>query len=65
MEIKGNISVGHHIITNDCRNTHGDLGAYDEASKRLRAQYEKSFPHWPKETKFRLVLIIDDGGSNG
>jgi len=60
MKIPGRLKVGHHFITDECRQTHGDEGAFSEAVNRLKIQYLKCYKVWPKGTKFHLVMSIED-----
>lgn len=51
----------HAIITDNCRKLHGDPGAFDEAMRRIRKQYDLSVAGWSGTTgvKFHLVLTVE------
>lgn len=53
--------VAHAIITFECRNNRGDLGAFDEAVSRLRSQYDQLVALRGDEidTHFHLILSIE------
>jgi hypothetical protein len=50
----------HAIIRDGCRAAHGDLGAFDEAARRLR-EYEQLLWGWRSTpgVQFHLVLSVE------
>ncbi len=54
------ISARHCKISNDCRELHGDDGAFDEAIRRLRKTYDECLPGWKgREVSFHVVLTVE------
>jgi len=56
------IKAAHAVITENCRVVQGgDVEAFDEASRRLRGEYEQLLDAWPqgKGASFHLVLTVD------
>ena len=55
------IKASHAIITDECRQNRHDIGAFFEASDRVRAEYTKLMHDWPigKGAEFHLVLTVD------
>lgn len=53
------IKGGHQIITENCREIHTDEHVFDEATKRLKYEWEKYKEAWPKGTKFHVVFTIE------
>ena len=51
----------HSFITDECRANRGDMGAFEEAVRRMRAEYEAICPVWSKEpgTRFHVVLTVE------
>lgn len=51
----------HTFITDACRSGRGDMGAFDEAMERLRAEYASLLAKNPKDhdIRYHLVLTID------
>lgn len=56
------MDVQHCIITPECRSSRGDEGAWDEAVRRLRAEYEAVVAGWkdaPAQPTLHLILSLD------
>lgn len=60
MEIPGT-TARHAIITDTCRANHTDMGAFEEAVRRLREEYEACLRGWPvgKGVKFHVALLVE------
>lgn len=59
MDVPGAIAM-RAIISPTCRANRGDLGAFDEAARRLRDEYERCLPyHGERGSKFHLTLSIE------
>ncbi|MBX3579944.1 MAG: hypothetical protein KF723_22300 [Rhizobiaceae bacterium] len=55
------LKSGHRIITPTCRMNRGPMGAFDEASERLRAAYAKYVEAPDNNTvNWHLVLVRED-----
>lgn len=46
------------IITDNCRRIHGPLGAFDEAARRARREYERILAGWEKTGKVPVMNLI-------
>lgn len=53
--------VAHAVITFECRNNRGDFGAFDEAVKRLRTQYDQLVALRGDEidVHFHMILSVE------
>lgn len=52
--------LGHAIITEVCRTNRGDAGAWDEAVRRLRAEYDAALGGWANTPhQMHLVLTVE------
>lgn len=51
----------HLMISDTCREAHGDEGAIDEALAKLRADYLGLLKAWPrgKGARFNIALAVD------
>lgn len=50
----------HAIITQDCRKGRGDDGAFEEAVRRLRREYEHAVKGWGDyPVNFHVVLTVE------
>lgn len=52
------------VITRNCRLTHGILGAFDEAARRVRKEYATILKGWTRKGEenvpvFNLVLEVE------
>lgn len=56
------INARHTIITDECRSSRGDMGAFDEAVRRLRMEYViiTKMRHEEKDLNLHLVLTVED-----
>lgn len=55
------IKGAHCIISDECRSNHGDIGAFNEAMRRLRDEYERCANNWTigRGAKLHLVLSLE------
>ena len=58
------VRAKHTIITENCRNLHGNsgLGAFDEAVKRIREEYANCLKGWQeseRQPNYHLVLTVE------
>lgn len=53
--------AAHAVISDNCRDAHGDEGAFDEAVRRLREEYLTCLNGWKGTpgVQFHLVLNIE------
>lgn len=59
-EIPGQVAK-HAIVTDECRANRSDLGAFDEASARLREEYTACLVGWAgvEGVRFHVVLTVE------
>ena len=55
------IKAQHSIISDKCRSTHGNPGAFHEAVKRLEEIYYKTCEGWTigKGAKINIVMTVE------
>ena len=57
------LTARHAVVSDQCRDIHGDLGAFDEAVERLRETYVECLLGWKRQNiagvKYHLVLSVE------
>lgn len=52
------IAAAHAIITEECRRNRGDVGAFEEAVRRLRKAFDEGLTFWALGTGKRIHLVL-------
>ena len=59
--MKKDMIIKHCVITDNCRNIHGDSRVLDVAYNLIKKEFDNTVKNWPKgsDVKFHLKLSIE------